>query len=99
MNQGCLSATDLNCLKLCEHFLYLSLPFFPSSLQLHPPSHPFVQRPGIFHHLKSLSVFSVGVRRGEGTVMVQVGGWRWDGILFADGAGVGAVVGLGLRSG
>ena len=65
MNQGCLSATDLNCLRLCEHFLYLSFPFSPSSLQLHPPSHPFVQRPGIFHHLKTLSVFSVGVRRGE----------------------------------
>lgn len=41
----------------------------------------------------------VGLRRGEGMVMVQVGGWRWDGILFADGVGVGAVVGLGLRSG
>lgn len=41
----------------------------------------------------------VGLRRGEGTVMAQVGGWRWDGILFADGVGVGAVVGLGLRLG
>ena len=39
----------------------------------------------------------VGLRRREGTVMAQVGGWRWDGICHWSWGW--AVVGLGLRLG
>ena len=35
---------------------------------------------------------------GEGMVM-RVGGWRWDGILFGDGGEIGGAVGSQLRLG
>lgn len=35
---------------------------------------------------------------GEGMVM-RVGGWRWDGILFGDGGEIGGAVGSRLRLG
>lgn len=60
-------ATDLNCLRFLEHFLYLSLPFYLSSLQLHSSqSHPFVQRPSYSQPLEQFFCIQWGwVGRGE----------------------------------